>query len=37
MDALHVATLNILNLDDRWPERPPLILADMASLQPHLL
>lgn len=37
MDALHVATLNILNLDDRWPERPPLILADIASLQHHLL
>ena len=37
MDRLHVATLNILNLADRWPERLPLILADMAALQPDLL
>lgn len=37
MDRLHVATLNILNLADRWPERVPLILADMAALQPDLL
>jgi endonuclease/exonuclease/phosphatase family metal-dependent hydrolase len=37
MDRLHVATLNILNLADRWPERLPLILADMAGLQPDLL
>jgi len=37
MDVLHVATLNILNLADRWPERLPLIMADMASLQPDLL
>jgi endonuclease/exonuclease/phosphatase family metal-dependent hydrolase len=36
MDRLHVATLNILNLADRWPERLPLILADMAALQPDL-
>ena len=34
---LHVATLNILNLADRWPERLPLILPDMAALQPDLL
>ena len=34
---LQVATLNILNLADRWPERLPLILADMAALQPDLL
>lgn len=34
---LHVATFNILNLADRWPERLPLILADMAALQPDLL
>ena len=34
---LHVATLNILNLADRWPERLPLILADMSALQPDLL
>jgi len=32
-----VATLNILNLADRWAERLPLILADMAALQPDLL
>jgi endonuclease/exonuclease/phosphatase family metal-dependent hydrolase len=37
MDRLQVATLNILNLADRWPERLPLILADMAALQPDLL
>ena len=37
MDRLHVATLNILNLADRWPERLPLLLADMAELQPDLL
>lgn len=37
MDRLHVATFNILNFADRWPERLPLILADMAALQPDLL
>src|SRR6478752_10201730 len=37
LDRLHVATLNILNLADPWPERLPLILADMAALQPDLL
>ncbi len=37
MDRLLVATFNILNLADRWPERLPLILADMAALQPDLL
>ena len=37
MDRLHVATLNILNLADRWPERLPLILADMAALQQDIL
>lgn len=37
MDQLHVATLNIRNLADRWFERLPLLLADMASLQPDLL
>lgn len=37
LDPLHVATLNILNLADRWPERLPLIVADMAALQPDLL
>lgn len=37
MDRLHVATFNILNLADRWPERQGLIYADMAALQPDLL
>jgi len=37
VDRLLVATLNILNLADRWDERLPLILADMAALQPDLL
>ena len=37
MDRIHVATLNIRNLADRWDERLPLILADMAALQPDLL
>ena len=37
MDRLHLATLNILNLADRWPERQSLIYADMAALQPDLL
>lgn len=37
MDRLHIATLNILNLADRWPERQSLIFADMAALQPDLL
>lgn len=36
MDRLHVATLNILNLADRWPERQSLIYAEMAALQPDL-
>jgi endonuclease/exonuclease/phosphatase family metal-dependent hydrolase len=37
MDRIHVATLNIRNLADRWDERLPLILADMAALQPDVL
>ena len=37
MDPLHVATLNIRNLADRWGERLGLILADMSALQPDLL
>jgi endonuclease/exonuclease/phosphatase family metal-dependent hydrolase len=37
MDPLHVATLNIRNLADRWFERLPLLLADMAALQPDVL
>jgi endonuclease/exonuclease/phosphatase family metal-dependent hydrolase len=37
MDRLHVATLNIRNIADRWDERLPLLLADMAALQPDVL
>jgi endonuclease/exonuclease/phosphatase family metal-dependent hydrolase len=37
LDRLHVATLNIRNLADRWWERLPLLLADMATLEPDLL
>ncbi|HEX5012917.1 MAG TPA: endonuclease/exonuclease/phosphatase family protein [Candidatus Limnocylindrales bacterium] len=37
MTRLHVATLNIRNLADRWDERLPLLLADMAALQPDVL
>ena len=37
MDRLHVATLNIRNLADRWNERLGLLLADMGALQPDLL
>jgi endonuclease/exonuclease/phosphatase family metal-dependent hydrolase len=36
-ESLHVATLNLRNIADRWPERIPLLLADMAALQPDLL
>ena len=36
MHRLLVATLNILNLADRWDERLPLLLAEMAALQPDL-
>lgn len=36
-DELHVATLNLRNIADRWPERMPLLIADMAALQPDLL
>ena len=36
-DELHVATLNLRNIADRWAERLPLLLADMAALQPDLL
>ena len=35
--ALLVATLNLRNIADRWPERMPLLLADMAALQPDLV
>jgi endonuclease/exonuclease/phosphatase family metal-dependent hydrolase len=37
MPHLVVATINIRNIADRWPERLPLLLADMAALQPDLL
>jgi endonuclease/exonuclease/phosphatase family metal-dependent hydrolase len=37
MAELRVATLNLRNVADRWPERLPLLLADMAALQPDLL
>ncbi|MBI2781470.1 MAG: endonuclease/exonuclease/phosphatase family protein [Chloroflexi bacterium] len=36
-DDLHVATLNLRNIADRWPERIPLLLSDMAALQPDLI
>lgn len=36
-DELHVATLNLRNIADRWPERIALLLADMAALQPDLI
>jgi endonuclease/exonuclease/phosphatase family metal-dependent hydrolase len=34
---LTVATLNLRNIADRWPERISLLLADMAALQPDLI
>ena len=37
MHRLDVATLNLRNVADRWPERLPLLLADMAALQPDLI
>ncbi|HET9613409.1 MAG TPA: endonuclease/exonuclease/phosphatase family protein [Candidatus Limnocylindrales bacterium] len=37
MTTLRIATLNIRNLADRWDERLPLLLADMAALQPDVL
>lgn len=37
MPELEIATLNIRNIADRWGERLPLLLADMAALQPDLL
>ena len=37
MPHLDVATVNIRNIADRWPERLPLLLSDMAALQPDLL
>jgi endonuclease/exonuclease/phosphatase family metal-dependent hydrolase len=35
--TLVIATLNIRNIADRWDERLPLLLADMAALQPDLI
>ena len=37
LDELLVATLNLRNIADRWSERIPLLLADMAALQPDLI
>jgi endonuclease/exonuclease/phosphatase family metal-dependent hydrolase len=37
MTELLAATLNIRNIADRWPERLPLLLADMAALQPDVI
>jgi endonuclease/exonuclease/phosphatase family metal-dependent hydrolase len=36
-DTFLVATLNLRNIADRWPERIHLLLADMAALQPDLI
>ncbi|HEV8490124.1 MAG TPA: endonuclease/exonuclease/phosphatase family protein [Candidatus Limnocylindrales bacterium] len=36
-DALHVATLNIRNIADRWDERLPLLLADIRALRPDVI
>jgi endonuclease/exonuclease/phosphatase family metal-dependent hydrolase len=36
-DALHVATLNIRNIADRWDERLSLLLADMRALEPDVI
>jgi endonuclease/exonuclease/phosphatase family metal-dependent hydrolase len=37
LTRLHVASLNIRNLADRWNERLPLLLADFAALQPDIV
>lgn len=37
MASLLAATLNLRNIADRWPERLPLLLADMAALQPDVI
>jgi endonuclease/exonuclease/phosphatase family metal-dependent hydrolase len=37
MTVVHLATLNIRNLADRWNERLPLLLSDFAALQPDLI
>jgi endonuclease/exonuclease/phosphatase family metal-dependent hydrolase len=36
-DRLHIATLNIRNIADRWEERLPLLLADMRALEPDVM
>lgn len=37
MREISVATLNLRNIADRWPERLPLLVTDMAALQPDLM
>jgi len=37
MREVRVATLNLRNIADRWPERLPLLVTDMAALQPDLM
>ncbi len=37
MTVVHVVTLNLRNLDDRWSERLPLLLADTAALAPDVM
>ena len=37
MTVVHLATLNIRNLADRWNERLPLLLSDFAALQPDVI
>ena len=37
MASLLAATLNIRNIADRWSERLPLLLVDMAALQPDVI
>lgn len=37
MPAVIAATLNIRNIADRWPERLPLLVADMAAIQPDVI
>ena len=35
--TFRIGTLNLRNIADRWPERLPLLLADMAAEQPDVL
>jgi endonuclease/exonuclease/phosphatase family metal-dependent hydrolase len=37
MPTVRAATLNLRNIADRWPERLPLLLADMAALRPDVI